>query len=103
MLEFKDTYEFEWDSGNDLKNWSKHSLTQKEIEEAFIGFKLIFPDEKHSQKEPRFGLIGKAANVKLIFVAYTLRQVKVRVISARSANLLERHIYEKASKKYSKI
>ena len=103
MQEFDDITEFEWDRGNDVKNWTKHGLSQKEIEEAFKGFKIAFPDEKHSGKEQRFCLIGLTDALQIIFVVFTSRIKKVRVISARTASAFERELYEKTVKRYSKI
>lgn len=103
MQEFGDITEFEWDQRNDVKNWTKHGLNQKEIEEAFKGFKIAFPDQKHSGKEPRFCLIGATDALQIIFVVFTPRIKKVHVISARVANPFERELYEKTVKKYSKI
>ena len=103
MQFFEETTEFERDEYNDVKNWTKHGLTQKEIEQAFFGFKIIFPDGKHSAIEERYCLIGNTDGSKVLFIAYTSRRLKIRVISARPASRLERLIYEKTSKKYSKI
>jgi len=42
---------FQWDKGNSLKNWGKHSVSQSECEEIFFNQPLIVvDDEKHSGK-----------------------------------------------------
>lgn len=38
--------------------------------------------------------IGKTLQGKLLFLAFTIRGEKIRVISARSANKRERRLYE---------
>ena len=49
--------------------------------------------------EQRLGLIGPALNGKLLQVAFTLRDGKVRVISARPAHKKERIQYEENIRK----
>ncbi len=89
---------FEWDKGNEQKNWLKHKVTGEEAEEAFDDDKrLILEDTKHSEKEPRFILFGKTDKGRMLFVVYTLRNegTKVRIISARDVNRKEVLLYEK--------
>lgn len=85
---------FEWDEGNIGKNL-KHNVTDKESEEPFTNkpFK-INPDTKHSQNELRFQALGKTNNKRLLFLSFTLRNNKVRIISARDASKKERREYE---------
>lgn len=90
---------FEWDKGNEQKNWLKHKVTGEEAEEAFDDDKrLVLEDIKHSEEEPRFILLGKTEKGRMLFVVYTLReeQKKVRIISARDVNRKEVLLYEKA-------
>ncbi|MCY7345548.1 MAG: BrnT family toxin [Pyrinomonadaceae bacterium] len=49
-------------------------------------------DEANSEVEIRYQLIG-ISNTRLIFVAYTERNEKVRIISARKANAKQMRIY----------
>jgi len=90
--------EFEWDSGNIDKNLLKHGITDEEAQESFFDKnKFIFKDIKHSGKENRYGLFGKTKKEKLLFIAFTIRKGKIRIISARSTNRREVQIYEKAA------
>ena len=89
---------FEWDIGNLRKNLEKHGITQQEAEDAFFHFKLIVPDQRHSKTEPRFGMYGQANTGKNLFIAFTIRNQRVRVISARPVNKKERILYEKTKK-----
>ena len=89
--------EFEWDSHNQEKNWHKHKVDYKECEQAFKNLPIIiFEDLKHSHLEPRYTLFGKTDNKKLLSITYTIRNNKIRVISARDQNKKERSKYEKA-------
>ena len=87
---------FQWDTGNLDKSYAKHGITPQEAEEIFLDENLItLEDIKHSQEENRFNAIGKTNSSKLLFVAYTARNEKIRVISARIANKKEQIVYEK--------
>ncbi len=103
MDNFFSQIEFEWDVGNIRKNFERHDLDTRRIEEAFLGFNIMMPDEKHSTTEVRNLLIGRDNLNNKLSVIFTIRYGKVRVISARGANKLERELYEKAFKKYSQI
>lgn len=85
---------FEWDQGNKDKNWEKHQIHFKEIEEVFANKPLLtFPDIKHSSSEQRFLALGKTNTHKPLTVIFTIREQKVRVISARKQNQKERQKY----------
>jgi len=87
---------FEWDEGNRNKNWVKHKVHHKEIEEVFFNRPVkIFPDIKHSEKERRFLAYGKSNSNNQLMVIFSVRNKKLRVISARRQNKKERRIYEK--------
>ena len=95
---------FEWDSGNFTKNWRKHKVDYKEGEEVFNNFPLlILLDDKHSSTEKRYHALGQADNKRCLFLAFTIRKNKIRIISARDANKKEKNIYENAKKTIKKI
>lgn len=75
---------FEWDKGNQDKSYTKHNVTNQECEEIFFSKgKKLFEDELHSQQENRYVAIGKTKQERLLFVVFTFRNNKIRVISAR--------------------
>jgi len=87
--------EFEWDKGNIDKN-KKHQVGDKESEEIFGNRKkTIMKDEKHSLKEERYMIWGKTNTDRKLTVFFTLRNNKVRIISARDMNRKEKNAYEK--------
>ncbi len=93
----EDIYEFQWDKGNTGKNL-KHDVKDEEIEQAFFDDeKSTFKDIIHSQKEERFRIIGKTKEKRLLFIAFTVRNGKIRIISARDINKKEVFLYEKAA------
>lgn len=86
---------FDWDKGNIDKNWKKHKVSPKEVEEIFFNKLLIlFEDTKHSNKEKRFGAFGKTNEGRLLTAVFTLRNNKIRIISARGMSRKERRNYE---------
>ncbi len=87
--------EFEWDKGNIDKNM-KHQVGDKESEEIFgSAKKTIIKDEKHSLKEERYMIWGKTNVGRKLTVFFTLRNDKVRIISARDMNRKEKNAYDK--------
>lgn len=95
---FLNPLSFEWDAGNQDKNWIKHTVSTSEIEETFFdNDKKLYPDPIHSHQEARKLLIGKTKKGRLLFVVFTIRNKKVRVISARTLNKKEKELYEKAN------
>lgn len=91
--------EFEWDKGNVVKNFQKHGISPNEAESIFLDENLgVEKDVNHSEIEPRFIAFGKTIQDKILFVVFTLRGQKIRIISARVANKKERKLYEKAKK-----
>lgn len=88
---------FEWDEGNLYQNESKHGLKWQNIEEVFFNTPLIVVEDiKHSEDESRCVALGKSDDGTLITVIFTLRQDRIRVISARAMSRKERKFYEQA-------
>lgn len=95
MKTIKQTVEFQWDKGNIGKN-KKHLVEDLECEQVFFDKqKITFKDTVHSQKEKRFRIIGKTKKRRLLFVVFTIRGKKIRIISGRDTNKKEVFLYEK--------
>lgn len=93
-----DILAFVWDEWNSAKSWVKHKVSVKEQEEAFFDkHKRAFKDTDHSQREERFLLFGKTRKGRKLIIAFTIRNEKIRCISARPMNRKEVPIYEKAA------
>ncbi len=94
-LDIESITEFDWDDGNIVKNEKKHHLKWQLIEEIFFNIPLLLlEDIKHSKDENRCFALGVTNEKRNLFVAYTKRDNKIRVISARPMNKNERKIYE---------
>ncbi|NCO88873.1 hypothetical protein AUK04_00440 [Candidatus Roizmanbacteria bacterium CG2_30_33_16] len=92
----KEAVEFQWEEGNIGKNKTKHDVMEMEAEETFIDRKrFIFKDHIHSNNEERFRIMGKTKQGRLLFVVFTIRRKKIRIISARDTNRKEELLYEK--------
>jgi len=86
---------FNWDQGNIEKNWQKHKVYYKEAEEVFFNKPLkILKDVKHSQVEDRFVGLGITNKKRRLYMVFTVRDRKIRVISARDQSNKEREFYE---------
>ena len=86
---------FEWDEGNKDKNWIKHKVNINECEEIFFNQPLIINiDKKHSEIETRFYALGHTDLNRKLFIVFTIRGKKIRVISVRDMSRKERKIYE---------
>jgi uncharacterized DUF497 family protein len=87
---------FEWDKGNRDKNWLKHRVDNSECEQIFFNRPLIIHfDKRHSVKEDRFYALGHTDLGRKLFIVFTIRGTKIRVISARDMSRKEREIYKK--------
>ena len=87
---------FEWDAGNQTKNWLKHQVSASECEELFFNLPLLLANGKqHSQEENRFYVLGQSISGRRLFISFTIRNNKIRVISARDMRLKERQAYDK--------
>lgn len=92
---------FDWDQWNIQKNEKKHGVSTLEAESVFFdsNYKL-FLDRIHSTaKETRYILFGTSVENRILMVGFTLRALKVRVITARAASKKERVIYGGKEKK----
>ena len=88
---------FEWDEGNLLKNWEKHGVSAGECEQFFFNRPLIARhDERHSQRKSWFFAFGHTDTGRLLFVVFTIRNDRIRVISATNMSRKEREVYEES-------
>jgi len=91
--------DFEWDEGNIKKNWERHGVSHIECEEIFFNKPIIVKkDEFHSIREDRYFVLGKTDTGRMLFIVFTLRGNKIRIISARDMKRKEKKIYEEIQK-----
>lgn len=96
MKNFPKILGFQWDAGNIDKNWIKHQVTNEECEEIFFDpDKKILNNPLHSIHEKRLIILGRTKKHRLLFIVFTIRKQKIRIISARDLNKKERRLYGK--------
>jgi uncharacterized DUF497 family protein len=101
MIDWNRISGFDWDEGNARKSADKHDVSQSETEQVFFNQPLlVLADEKHSQHEPRYHLLGSTDDRRQLHITFTLRSddTLIRVISARDMHRKERAIYEQSQK-----
>jgi len=85
--------EFEWNDVKAATNLAEHSVS---FEEARLVFKDIHAvelgEDRRGYDEQRFNVIGRSST-RLLFVTYTERGDRVRIISARRAERAEQNFY----------
>lgn len=85
---------FDWSGGNSDKNWDRHQVTPLEAEQVFFNTPLLTGDDPaHSDKENRFFALGQTDEGRELFVAFTMRARRLRVVSARDMSRKERRMY----------
>lgn len=91
-MDFSDLEGFDWDMGNIGKIESRLDLAT--VEFAFQGRPYVAHDGRHSQKgDDRFLLVNRVGD-RFVFAAFTLRNLKIRVVSARFMRRREIKRYE---------
>ena len=87
--------------GNREKNKQKHRVETREIEEVFQ-IRLAIPlgvQVAPKVEEERLGIIGPTKEGKMLQVVFTIREGRVRPISARPAHKKEKIQYEENIRK----
>ena len=85
---------FDWNEGNTDKNWLKHKVSSSECEQIFFNHPLLIQDDIiHSKTEQRFYALGQTDLKRFLFIAFTVRNNLIRVISARDMSRKERRVY----------
>ena len=87
--------EITWDAVKAKSNRLKHRVFFSEVEPVFYDPNAISFEDKESENEARFIVIGLDSLARLVVVAYTYRDSVIRVISARKASKAEQKVYEK--------
>lgn len=86
---------FEWDDDKAMDNIRNHGVTFQEGRSAFADPRGVeFYDEDHSEEEGRYARIGFSGKGQLLFVIFTIRGQRTRIISARIAERDEEKRYE---------
>jgi uncharacterized DUF497 family protein len=88
--------EFEWDDAKAARNFRIHGVTFETAREALHDrFVFAWLDTSERYDEDRYRAIGMFQN-RLIYVAFTERNGRTRIISARKPEPWERRRYHEA-------
>lgn len=90
-------FEFDWDEHNQA-HVEDHGVFDYEVEECFEDKHRVSVTVYNTETEKRRGLLGKTAGNRVLFIVYTMRDGRIRVVTARGAEEKERRRYRNASK-----
>ncbi len=86
--------QFEWDNAKAKANFRRHGVSFDLAKAVFKDpFAIERLDDREQHDEERFVIIGVAEGKVILFVAYTERQERIRIISARRATQNEQDDY----------
>ena len=91
--------QFEWDPEKDQQNQANHRVSFDEASTVFGDpLAITIDDPDHSSDENRMLTTGYSDRQRLIIVAHTDREQRIRIISAREATAAERRDYAEETK-----
>ncbi len=86
--------EFEWQEVKAEANWGNNGVSFELAQTVFNDpFAIEWVDDREDYGEVRFVIIGMAEGHVLLFVAYTERDQRIRLISARRVTQDEQQDY----------
>ncbi len=84
---------FEWDEAKAAENYAKHGVSFDAAIEVFNDpFGIQRLDDREDYGEDRYSILGMVDG-RILYVAYTLRNGTIRIISARGAEPHEKRQY----------
>ncbi len=93
MQYLMDDGHYQWDDAKAASNFTKHGVTFEAARDVFKDpFAIELIDDREEYGEDRFLLIGMARQ-RLLVVVYTMRDERIRLISARGAEPIEQRRY----------
>jgi uncharacterized protein len=86
--------EFEWHDAKAEANWQTHGVGFELAATVFKDpFAIEFVDDREDYGETRIIIFGMSEEQVLLFVVYTEREDRIRIISARRATQYEQDDY----------
>ncbi|MEN8217864.1 MAG: BrnT family toxin [Pseudomonadota bacterium] len=85
--------EIEFDPNKASSNLIKHGISFEESSTALLDPLALVREEPDAEGENRWVLIGMSNQARLLTVVYTLRNERIRLISARKATKTEAKNY----------
>jgi uncharacterized DUF497 family protein len=89
---------FQWNDTKAARNYADHGVRFEAARDVFKDpFALDWLDEREPYGEDRYVILGMV-ETRLLYVAYTMRGDKIRLISARGAEPHERRQYHEENR-----
>jgi uncharacterized protein len=87
--------EFEWDDDKAARNLTSHEVSFEEARLVFSDIHAVeMGEDRRGYEEQRFNILGRSG-YHLLFVTYTERGDRIRIISARPVERAERNYWIK--------
>lgn len=93
----QNSFDFDWDHGNSTKSLQKHKVSSESAEQVFLNKDFLVPlgiQVSPTTNEPRFGALGTDFSGRQLSLCFTIREGRIRIISARPMSKVERKNYE---------
>ncbi len=87
---------FEWNNAKAKENLKKHGVSFEEAQSVFFDDNAVqFWDDKHSDYEERFLMLGMSNKIRILLIVHCYREDEstIRIISARKATKNEKIEY----------
>jgi uncharacterized protein len=85
--------DFDWDDGN--LDHIGHGVTPEEAEEAVLDPRRIGTGAYNAENEQRWAVIGATEDGRVLYVVFTRRAGRIRIITAWDASASERRRYRR--------
>lgn len=85
---------FEWDDAN-IEHVARHGVEPREAEEALLDIGRVGIDAYNVRGETRWASLGSTEAGRVLFVVFTRRTEKIRVVTARDVEEKEKRRYRK--------
>lgn len=86
--------DFDWDDAN-IGHVARHGVEPWEAEEALLDTGRVGIDAYNVRGERRWALLGSTEGGRVLFVVFTRRTEKIRVVTAREAEDKEKRRYKR--------
>ncbi|MDH3605282.1 MAG: BrnT family toxin [Candidatus Tectomicrobia bacterium] len=85
---------YEWDEEKNQDNLANHGLSFEDAKLVLSGPCVNFDDDRFDYDEDRYLTLGLLQG-RVVLIAYTWREDRIRIISMRKAMRREQEIYQK--------
>jgi len=84
----------DWDDEN-VEHLARHGVTPEEGAQALSDPRRVGVSAYNAEEERRWAVLGASEDGRILFVVFTRRRGRIRVVTARDATLRERRSYRR--------